>query len=448
LKKLLTILFLNLILTSVIFAQQDITKLKPDDIPDAKILSTKIFDGNSLWGYIDGGADIYLEYGFVKLTAQEVELNKSKFKVEIYKMKDAEAAFGIFSVSHRNCAKTEKISKYSCATAHQVQFAYGKFYVSVVNENGTVQEQEAALSLAKLIFRKLKGQPLVLPRLFRKGIYSQHKDMLKFVRGNLGLQKAMPEWEELFDGIKNYSMFVLPIELNNGYINVTQVDFKDKKNKINFLKRLGMISQEGKPYQEKSLDGKFRVVKELSATEVIYFESNLSDEDIKPYLVNIKVQYLDNKYCKAFEYINSIDTIKYKLTTLQNIQSFKISVYDSLIPLDISSFFEDILEENKIKDEKSRKILLDSLLAIDRSTSFQPTFVDGLSKLAREKSTDFMLFFSKPYKNMLLAELFPLYESRKSYNDIQRYNRSVLYMFYFGPRNQIEKVIVTYPQYD
>jgi hypothetical protein len=269
------------------FAQNDIIKLKPADVPDAQILKTKIFDGNSLWGYIDGGADIYLEYGFDKLVAQEISWNNVHLKLEIYRMKDVEAAFGIFSGSHRNCI-SGKVAKFSCATAHQVQFVLGRYYVSVVNDNGSGQEQEMGLSLAKLVSKKLKGQPVVLPRLFRKGIYSQHTNLLKFVRGDLGIQKAMPEWEELFDGIKNYSMFVLPLELKDGYINVAQIDFKNKKEKNKFLKKLGMISIEGKPYQEKSIDGKFRAVKELSATEVIYFESNLGTDKLMPYLLDIK----------------------------------------------------------------------------------------------------------------------------------------------------------------
>jgi hypothetical protein len=286
-KKILIYILINLILTPVIFAQGDIPKLKPGDILDGKIILTRIFDGNSLWGYIDGGADIYLEYGFDKLIAQEISWKELHFKVEIYKMKDAEAAFGIFSVSHRNCI-SRKVTKYSCTTAHQVQFAIGRHYVSVVNDNGSEQEQEVSLTLAKLVFQKLKGQTAVLPRLFRKGIYSQHTNLLKFVRGDLGIQKAMPDWEELFYGIKNYSVFVLPLDVNDGYVNIAQIDFKNKKEKIKFLKKLGMISKDGKPYQEKSLDGKLRAIKELSSTEVIYFESNLNTDHLKPYLENIK----------------------------------------------------------------------------------------------------------------------------------------------------------------
>jgi hypothetical protein len=157
----------------------------------------------------------------------------------------------------------------------------------------------------------------------------------------------------------------------------------------------------------------------------------------------------DDKYRKAFEYIYSTDSMKFKLTdSLKNFQSFKISVYDSVVPMDISNFFENLAKENKIEGKDNMKLLLDSLIAMDKAIWFQPIFVDGLSKLSRDKTTEFILFFSKPSKNILLAELFPFYESRRTYEDIQRFNRSVLYLFYFGPENQIEKVMATFPQYD
>jgi hypothetical protein len=286
---LLSILIFVAVAAQSAFCQSDLPVLDSTDIPDAKITRFEQYDGTSLWGYIDGGADIYLEYGFDKVVGQEISWNNNHLKLEIYRMKDAEAAFGIYSVSHRNCI-SGKISKFSCATAHQVQFALGRYYVSVVNDNGSEQEQEMGLSLARLVSKKLKGQPVVLPRLFRKGIYSQHTNLLKFVRGNLSIQKAMPDWEDLFDGIKNYSMFVLPVELQDGYINVAHINFKNKKEKIHFLKKLGMISKERKPYQEKSLDGKFRAVKELSPTEVIYLGSNLNAGELKSYLQGIKSQ--------------------------------------------------------------------------------------------------------------------------------------------------------------
>ncbi|MEJ2537268.1 MAG: hypothetical protein P8048_09495 [Calditrichia bacterium] len=41
--------------------------LEENQIPDLQIKETQTYAGKELYGYIDGGAEIYLEYGFVKL---------------------------------------------------------------------------------------------------------------------------------------------------------------------------------------------------------------------------------------------------------------------------------------------------------------------------------------------------------------------------------------------
>ena len=160
--------------------------------------------------------------------------------------------------------------------------------ITYLNDKNIPADEITLSKLAKQILKKLKGQTVVLPRLFRKGIYSQHTNLLKFVRRNLGIQKAMPEWEDLFNGMKQFSFYLLQLEIDEGYINTAQIDFKNKKNKLSFFKKLSMISNEGKPYQEKSLDGKFLAIKDLSPTEVIYLESSLSAKKLKLYLQDIK----------------------------------------------------------------------------------------------------------------------------------------------------------------
>ena len=160
-------------------------------------------------------------------------------------------------------------------------------------------------------------------------------------------------------------------------------------------------------------------------------------------------EQLDVKYRKAFEYIETTDTIKYVLCdSLQKSKTFQISIYDSIVPMEISSFFEHIAKENHVKDSENMVILLDSLITMDKKRWFQPIFVDGLSKLSDDRKSEFILFFSKPFNNTLLAELFPTYGSQRNYEDIRRFNKSVLYLFYFGPDNRIEKVLVTCPLYD
>ena len=72
-KKLLTLLIF-IFSASIIFSQseKEFPLLLDSDINGGKILRTSYYDGTSLWGLIDGGADIYLEYGFDKLLLQEI----------------------------------------------------------------------------------------------------------------------------------------------------------------------------------------------------------------------------------------------------------------------------------------------------------------------------------------------------------------------------------------
>lgn len=59
---------------------------------------SRTFTETSLYGYINGGAELYLEYGFDTLLVTELVIEGSDIKAEVYRMKDPEAAFGIFSV--------------------------------------------------------------------------------------------------------------------------------------------------------------------------------------------------------------------------------------------------------------------------------------------------------------------------------------------------------------
>lgn len=51
---------------------------------------------NDLYGYIDGGAEIFLEYGFQKLTLIRYGLGKEELNVELYRMDNPEGALGIY----------------------------------------------------------------------------------------------------------------------------------------------------------------------------------------------------------------------------------------------------------------------------------------------------------------------------------------------------------------
>lgn len=62
--------------------------------------SVEIYNGENLFSYINGGADIYLEYGFDQVASCKYRnLTATEIQVEIYKMTSDTAAYGIFSLN-------------------------------------------------------------------------------------------------------------------------------------------------------------------------------------------------------------------------------------------------------------------------------------------------------------------------------------------------------------
>ncbi len=62
--------------------------------------SIAIYNGENLYYYIDGGADIYLEYGFIEAASSKYQNDSGTvIHLEIYKMASDSAAFGIFTLN-------------------------------------------------------------------------------------------------------------------------------------------------------------------------------------------------------------------------------------------------------------------------------------------------------------------------------------------------------------
>ncbi len=270
------IFFFSIILLSILAAQDEkgFPELKSSDLDGLIIGRTTLFDGNSLWGLIDGGADIYLEYGFNSLLFQDVELNDIRFRVEIYKMNSAESAFGIFSVSRFKCLKDDTLTKFICISQYQIQAAVGKFYISISKDKGDQESNRVMLQLFSKILSKTGEIPFSLPKIFQNKILSSYQNQTKLITGNLGMQNGFPGWIDLFDGFSNYELYIIPFENSNGYINVAQVNFSDKNDSVKFQEKL--ISEQKK-----------KLIKILSSTELIFIETNMKEAESKKFIESL-----------------------------------------------------------------------------------------------------------------------------------------------------------------
>lgn len=258
------------------FSQNVMPCLDSTDVPDAMITRSESYNDKTLWGYINGGADIYLEYGLDVVQVQEISWNKHRFKIEIFQMNNNEAAFGIFSVLRRRCTNTERLTLHHCITKHQIQIAIGKFYISIINENGTDEQQKLSRSLAEIIQKKIKHKTSInYPTLLQNKLFSDHLNKLLFVKGPLGLQNGFTEWIDFFDGILLNGIYILPVKMEKGDFVVSIIRFTTEKDLLEFGDRVTV----GK-YGNKKETG----IKIISPTEMIYYETTLNVKDAKRFI--------------------------------------------------------------------------------------------------------------------------------------------------------------------
>ena len=106
------------------------------------------YTGDELYGYINGGAEIFKEYGFKELFVSHYTSRsgggKKELTMEVYRMESPESAFGIFSVKRTGDEKvSEKIDGIHWVSQAQVNILKAEFYINIVGfetEEGDLEQ--------------------------------------------------------------------------------------------------------------------------------------------------------------------------------------------------------------------------------------------------------------------------------------------------------------------
>jgi hypothetical protein len=147
----------------------------------------RVFTRADLYGYIDGGAELFLELGFDQLTLQKYRNGASEFAVEIYRMTDPVAATGIYLMK---CGKETRDSAFKARhtlNRHQLMFVRDRYYVTINNLSGADRMAPALLTFADLVAGRLPADriPAELERLPAPGLVAGSERLL---RGPFSLQ--------------------------------------------------------------------------------------------------------------------------------------------------------------------------------------------------------------------------------------------------------------------
>ncbi|MDT8324410.1 MAG: DUF6599 family protein [Bacteroidota bacterium] len=176
------------------------------DLPGWIIGDPDFYNAKQLYGYINGGAELYLEYGFRTVTAQRCTKAENELQVDVYEMVSVDAAFGMFSILRGTCAGTLPGARWSCVRPEQVLFAHDRYLVSVVAYDRSRETRDAVTHVAKALLKRAGKKEYQPNELFRSGPLSPGLQSLRFLRGPLALQSALPEWSDRFKGIERFEM--------------------------------------------------------------------------------------------------------------------------------------------------------------------------------------------------------------------------------------------------
>ena len=117
------------------------------------------FVGKKLFDYMNGGAELYLAFGFDDLGVGAYKHGDRELRVAIYKMGGPEQAFGIYAYAARG--KKADLGGPNSITANMLSFFKGRFYVRVLNHKASKGGEASMLALGKKIYAGLPGKSVI-----------------------------------------------------------------------------------------------------------------------------------------------------------------------------------------------------------------------------------------------------------------------------------------------
>lgn len=274
------------ILAAVLFlfssGQDSLATLLPEGTcAGCTVLRTERYAGSALAGYINGGAELYKEYGFVSLTMEEVRLPGGEdLVVEAYRMRTPAAAYGIFSISRSGCATPDTAFTHFCGGTTQIQCAAGEWYMRITNGTGSPVARESSLELLRSLVSRT-GQPRYpLPSLFAEPALAAYAGELVLMSGPLGVQNGLPDWEDLLDGAAEYTLHAVRLQGDQGIL--AELRFSRAQDAVGVATKLGVDVNDER--LRVAVGAPKRHVLWTSPLTLRILETTLFPPDLDPYL--------------------------------------------------------------------------------------------------------------------------------------------------------------------
>jgi len=153
------------------------------------------YEGGDLYTYMDGGAEIYQEYGFRRVIVQDYKNAKGKsVSLEIFEMETPAAAFGMFTFKRSGGGKVIPLGAGAELEAYYLNFWKGRFLMTLTGFDDAPETIDGLTAVAGIVDAKIQdagkdGAPALISALPEKGL---RPGSVKYLKGLLGLNNIYP----------------------------------------------------------------------------------------------------------------------------------------------------------------------------------------------------------------------------------------------------------------
>ena len=188
-----------LLLFSGIQVQTSVSNIKSllplaEEIPDwSPEDESQIVVGDDLYLLINGGAEIYQEYGFNQALYQTfADTQDNRINLEIYEMKDPVAAYGMYTFKTKTTGDQLDVGADGWMSSYYLNFWKGPYVVTLIGLDEKENISDELTRIARIQEAKIQAAS-IRPHIIS---YLPERDLLPngltYIRGNLALVNQYP----------------------------------------------------------------------------------------------------------------------------------------------------------------------------------------------------------------------------------------------------------------
>ena len=169
----------------------------------AKYRPMQHYEGEDLYEYINGGAEIYHEYGFKQVVVQDyINEAGNSISVEIFEMTSPASAYGIYTFKTHAKGKKVHVGTDAQLADYYMNFWKGPILVTLTGFDETKETRQALLNIAARVDSKISvsgERPPIVSFLPEENFEVQS---LKYFTGILGLRNSHPFFNLMIVGFE------------------------------------------------------------------------------------------------------------------------------------------------------------------------------------------------------------------------------------------------------